>query len=62
MAERIIKCVGRRRLTVTPTENGAVITVWLKDPPTGRRIAGLPLEIVEVEKLVLSLVEVLSNA
>ena len=61
MAERIIQCLGRRRITVFRTEQGVKLNVTLGDPPRGRHVACLELETVELEKLILELIEARAN-
>lgn len=61
MADRIICCLGRRRIVVTIDDNQIRLNVWLNDPPHGRQIACLVLEPVERDKLLLALTETKAN-
>lgn len=55
--DRIIKCEGRRRITVTLMDGKTLLSIWLKDPPHGQKIAGLVLEPIEADKLRAALTE-----
>jgi hypothetical protein len=59
--DRIIKCEGRRRITVTMVDGKTLLSIWIKDPPTGHKIAGLVLEPIEADKLRAALTELKAN-
>ena len=59
---RPIRCVGRRRIVVTTTGANTLLTILLGDPPDGKPIAGLELEPLERDKLLLALTENITNA
>jgi len=54
----VIKCVGRRRIVVEPTQDTIILHIWLRDPPGGKKVASLVLEKPEFDKLLLRLTEV----
>lgn len=58
----VIRCIGRRRITVEPQEHSVSLHVWLGDPPNGKHFASLEMERGEVEKLLIDLTGVIRNA
>lgn len=58
---QIIKCLGRRRITVSVEKDMTILTIWFRDPPHGQRIAGLQLDKAETQKLLRTLTEILAN-
>ncbi len=62
MSDRIIRCVGRRRITISQDDGQTRVNIWLRDPPKGRCLASLLLETpLERDKLMLELTETKVN-
>jgi hypothetical protein len=59
---RVIQCLGRRRIVVQTDGKNTILVIWLGDPPKGKKIAGLELDPLERDKLLLELTEAIANA
>ena len=59
--DRVIKCIGRRRLVVTLTGENTTLNLWYNDPPLGKQIAALQLPPLERDKLLAALTELKAN-
>jgi hypothetical protein len=56
--DRVIRCIGKRRIVVTTDGKNTVLNLWLGDPPHGKQLGAPTLEPLERDKLLLALTEI----